>query len=422
MEWRERAISAGARPTPEIDRFYFKSIYFREPSGVLFEIATLGPGFTVDEPLEHLGEKLSLPPDFEHLRAEVEPNLRPVVEPARRVTERVSGDFVWRDAGRTVVFRAAGVGAGAAAARRARLRPFELLSTPRALAGAAELAAAADRRARGRARPGARTAAGAARRGRGRERLVALGGGRVIDTAKALASVTGARVAAIPTTMSGAEMTGIHRLPAGAESRVAAHGPPELVDRRPGGDDRPARGLLRASAMNALAHGADSLYTPFANPVSRDGGAARRRADRRLARPRAGGRDRAPLALGSLLCGYAIDSGMFGLHHVICQTLVRVCGSPTPRPTRRSCRGRWRFWPPGAGRLAGLAAAIGTDARGSKSGSSSSAATRRPRRDRRRRAPGSTRHSTRCSTVPSSAFVPGPPTGAELAELVESAW
>jgi len=81
MAWRDKAIAAGARPTPEIDRFYFKSIYFREPSGVLFEIATIGPGFTVDEPLEHLGEKLSLPPEFEHLREEVEPNLRPVVNP-----------------------------------------------------------------------------------------------------------------------------------------------------------------------------------------------------------------------------------------------------------------------------------------------------------------------------------------------------
>lgn len=81
MQWREKAIAGGAQPTPEIDRFYFRSIYFREPSGVLFEIATLGPGFTVDEPLEHLGEKLSLPPDFEHLRDEVEPRLRPVVNP-----------------------------------------------------------------------------------------------------------------------------------------------------------------------------------------------------------------------------------------------------------------------------------------------------------------------------------------------------
>jgi glyoxalase family protein len=81
MQWREKAIAGGARPTPEIDRFYFKSIYFREPSGVLFEVATMGPGFTVDEPLEHLGEKLSLPPDFEHLRDQVEPNLRPVRNP-----------------------------------------------------------------------------------------------------------------------------------------------------------------------------------------------------------------------------------------------------------------------------------------------------------------------------------------------------
>ena len=81
MDWREKAVSGGAQPTPEIDRFYFRSIYFREPSGVLFEIATLGPGFTVDEPVEHLGEKLSLPPAFEHLRDEVEPNLRPVENP-----------------------------------------------------------------------------------------------------------------------------------------------------------------------------------------------------------------------------------------------------------------------------------------------------------------------------------------------------
>ena len=79
--WRERVIAGGARPTPVIDRFYFKSIYFREPSGVLFEIATLGPGFTVDEPLESLGEKLSLPPDYEHLRAQVEANLTPVFSP-----------------------------------------------------------------------------------------------------------------------------------------------------------------------------------------------------------------------------------------------------------------------------------------------------------------------------------------------------
>jgi glyoxalase family protein len=79
--WRQRVLEAGARPTPVIDRFYFRSIYFREPSGVLFEIATIGPGFATDEPLEHLGERLSLPPAFEHLREQVEPMLTPLPDP-----------------------------------------------------------------------------------------------------------------------------------------------------------------------------------------------------------------------------------------------------------------------------------------------------------------------------------------------------
>jgi glyoxalase family protein len=80
-KWRDRVVQAGGHPTPVIDRFYFRSIYFREPSGVLFEIATIGPGFTVDEPLESLGEKLSLPPDYEHLREQVQPILRPINNP-----------------------------------------------------------------------------------------------------------------------------------------------------------------------------------------------------------------------------------------------------------------------------------------------------------------------------------------------------
>jgi glyoxalase family protein len=80
-QWRERVAELGARPTPIIERFYFKSIYFREPSGVLFEIATLGPGFTADEPLETLGERLSLPPAFEPLREQVEPALTPIRNP-----------------------------------------------------------------------------------------------------------------------------------------------------------------------------------------------------------------------------------------------------------------------------------------------------------------------------------------------------
>jgi len=80
-EWQRRVARAGARPTPVIDRFYFRSIYFREPSGVLFEIATLGPGFTADEPQETLGQGLSLPPAFEHLRDQLEPVLTPLPDP-----------------------------------------------------------------------------------------------------------------------------------------------------------------------------------------------------------------------------------------------------------------------------------------------------------------------------------------------------
>ena len=79
--WQQRVADAGCRPTPVIDRFYFRSIYFREPSGVLFEIATLGPGFATDEDPEHLGERLSLPPAFEHLREQIEPVLTPLPDP-----------------------------------------------------------------------------------------------------------------------------------------------------------------------------------------------------------------------------------------------------------------------------------------------------------------------------------------------------
>jgi glyoxalase family protein len=86
--WQQLLAASEARPTPVIDRHYFRSIYFREPSGVLFEIATIGPGFTVDEPLEHLGEKLSLTPQFEHLRDQIEPTLTPIRNPREAWTRR----------------------------------------------------------------------------------------------------------------------------------------------------------------------------------------------------------------------------------------------------------------------------------------------------------------------------------------------
>jgi glyoxalase family protein len=83
--WRERVLAGGAHPTPVIDRFWFRSIYFREPSGVLFELATFSPGFAADEDPDHLGETLVLPPWLEDRRAQIEPVLTPIKNP-RQVT------------------------------------------------------------------------------------------------------------------------------------------------------------------------------------------------------------------------------------------------------------------------------------------------------------------------------------------------
>jgi alcohol dehydrogenase class IV len=239
----------------------------------------------------------------------------------------VSGGFVWRDAGRTVVLRAGALAGATQVLAQNGFESFELLSTARHLEVDERLAAAASavhEVAPGSVPDAAATILDASRS----ERLVALGGGRVIDTAKAVAAISGAKVAAVPTTMSGAEMTGIHRLPTGAEERARGLVRPEVVIADPELMTSQAEPALRASSMNALGHGADSLYTPFANPVSRM--AALRGAELISTSLDAGEDERDPvsLATGSILCGYAIDSGLFALHHVICQTLVRVCGSP----------------------------------------------------------------------------------------------
>ncbi|MDO8188397.1 ring-cleaving dioxygenase [Conexibacter sp. JD483] len=83
--WDERVRAAGSHTSGLVDRYWFRSVYFREPSGVLFELATLGPGFTADEPLETLGQSLVLPPRFESQRAQIEANLTPL-PPTRPAT------------------------------------------------------------------------------------------------------------------------------------------------------------------------------------------------------------------------------------------------------------------------------------------------------------------------------------------------
>jgi glyoxalase family protein len=79
--WLDRLHTGGVSSTPIIDRYYFRSIYFREPSGVLFELATKGPGFTVDVPLDRLGRELVLPPRLAPRRAEIESHLTPLPDP-----------------------------------------------------------------------------------------------------------------------------------------------------------------------------------------------------------------------------------------------------------------------------------------------------------------------------------------------------
>ncbi len=88
-EWRERVLRAGARPTPIIDRFYFRSVYFREPSGVLFEIATIGPGFTTDEPLESARREAGAAARLRAHAPQIEATVTPL--PTTRPT-RTAGD------------------------------------------------------------------------------------------------------------------------------------------------------------------------------------------------------------------------------------------------------------------------------------------------------------------------------------------
>jgi alcohol dehydrogenase class IV len=249
----------------------------------------------------------------------------------------LSAEFTWRDAGRTVVFRRGGIAGAPALLREHGFDDFTLLSTLRALAGNEGLTGGAGQIhevSRGQVPDAAAAVIGAlasppqAEEGVRVRPLVALGGGRVIDVAKAVAAVCGAEVAAIPTTLSGAPMTAIHRLPKGAEERVRGMVRPRLVVADPEAMTSQPEAALRASAMNALGHGADTLYLPHSNPVSEM--TALRGAEligRSLDQEREG-RDRPALALGSLLGAYAIDSAGIGLHHVICQTLVRVCGTP----------------------------------------------------------------------------------------------
>ncbi|MDQ3319931.1 MAG: iron-containing alcohol dehydrogenase [Actinomycetota bacterium] len=269
-------------------------------------------------------------------------------------------DFSWRDGERLIRF---GGGALTEAPELLTKHGFEgyvLLCTRRALDSADRAGALAEGAEAVLEVPsgGVPDAAASVRGQVGGRPLVALGGGRVLDSAKAIAAVDGLRCAAVPTTLSGAEVTTIHRLPSGAE-RAGLVRPalviadPELMASAP----TPA---LTATAMNALAHGAEALYAPGANPVGEL--AALRGAELIAAGLETPEPDRESLALGALLCAWAIDGAGLGMHHALCQTIVRLTGAAHAETNAVVLPAVLRYLAPHVRRELGrLAAALGAD-------------------------------------------------------------
>ena len=235
----------------------------------------------------------------------------------------MSESFTWADGERLIRF---GEGALADAPGLLAARGFgdyALLTTARGEGDAPELVAAATRVAHVPPGP-VPDAAAAVRADVQGAPLVALGGGRVIDAAKAIGGADGLAVAAVPTTLSGAPMTAFHRMPAGVEDFKLVR--PALVVAQPALMASQPMPPLAASAMNALAHAVEALYGPMRSPVTSM--AARRAVE--LFESALGESEprRNDLALASILAGYAVGCAGFAVHHAVCQTTVRVLGTP----------------------------------------------------------------------------------------------
>jgi alcohol dehydrogenase class IV len=268
--------------------------------------------------------------------------------------------FTWQDGERTIHF-----GRGALEEASGSLgEGFILLTTERARAMAPELAeraGALHEVAAGRVDELAGALLGAVEPA---QLIVSLGGGRVIDTAKALAAASPPaqrpRVAAVPTTLSAAEMTAVHRRVAGADGSLPGVRPAIVVNDPRLSASQP-EAALAASAANALGHAVEGPATIRASPVPALAG---REAARLIgaAYEGDGEPDREMLALGALLSGYAIDGAGYGLHHVLSQTLVRFGGvghgPANAAMLPHTLVALERRGAPGAGELVGLATTL----------------------------------------------------------------
>jgi alcohol dehydrogenase class IV len=226
----------------------------------------------------------------------------------------LADDFTWRDGDRIVRF-----GRGAIADAGDLLGDgYVLLTTERAQGSAPDIvarASAVHHVPAGRVDDIAADLLEAVADG---ELYVALGGGRVVDVTKSVAAARGAQVAAIPTTLSAAEMTGSHRHARGVDP-ATPHVRPRIVLNDPALSASQPDHELAASAANSLGHAVEAPVTPHASPVPV---LAAREAARLLALEH----DADALALGALLSGYALDATGIGLHHVLSQSLARFAG------------------------------------------------------------------------------------------------
>jgi alcohol dehydrogenase class IV len=235
----------------------------------------------------------------------------------------MTGPFTWIDGERLIRFAPGAIGEAPDLLAARGFERYALITTERAEAESPELVQSAEVVLH--AAPGSVSDIAAALRPQvGGQPLVALGGGRVVDAAKAIAGADGLDCAAVPTTLAGSPVTPFHRMPAGVTAGRLVR--PRLVIWDPDLIAGLPKQQLAATAMNALAHAFESTYTPLANPVSEL--AALRGAEligRGLGEEPM---DRVAVSLGALLGGYAVGTTGFAVHHALCQTIVRTAGTP----------------------------------------------------------------------------------------------